>query len=56
MDYTRGATIVDLFHLPSDERVHQILKDNRRLELMTMGELGNLLEPITDSYDYAVKR
>lgn len=52
MDYLRGATVVDIIHLPSDERVLEILKDNRRLELMTLGELGNVLELTHDSYDY----
>ncbi len=39
MDMNRGATIVDLINLPTDEAVLQRLKDNRRLELMTMGEI-----------------
>lgn len=51
MDYAKGATIVDIMHLPSDDRVLEILKDNRRLELMSMGELGNLLEA-GGEYDY----
>jgi len=38
-DENLGATIVDLIHLPMDERVRDILKDNRRLELMTMGDI-----------------
>ncbi|MHC4705016.1 MAG: hypothetical protein ACYTFQ_31085, partial [Planctomycetota bacterium] len=38
-DENLGATIVDLIHLPTDERVRDILRDNRRLELMTMGEM-----------------
>lgn len=42
-DENLGATIVDLVHLPSDERVRNILKDNRRLELMTMGEMAGPL-------------
>jgi len=32
------ATIVDLFHLPTDERVLSVLQQNRKLELMTMGD------------------
>ena len=39
-DVNLGATIVDVFHLPSDARVRDILKDNRRLELMTLGEMA----------------
>jgi len=43
MDMNKGATIVDLIHLPTDERVLEVLKDNRRLELMSMGEFEKLL-------------
>jgi SNF2 family DNA or RNA helicase len=39
MDVNLGCTIVDLIHLPSDERVLRVLRDNRRLELMSMGEI-----------------
>ena len=39
IDEAKGATIVDLIHLPSDQRVLDIVKDNRRLELMTLGEV-----------------
>lgn len=42
MDENLGATIVDIIHLPTDERVLNVLKDNRRLELMTMGEMREL--------------
>jgi hypothetical protein len=39
MDMNKGCTIVDLMHLPTDERVLQVIRENRRLELMTMGEI-----------------
>jgi len=39
MDENLGCTIVDLIHLPSDRRVLDVIRDNRRLELMTMGEI-----------------
>jgi SNF2 family DNA or RNA helicase len=39
MDLNKGCLIVDLIHLPSDERVLDVIRENRRLELMTMGEL-----------------
>ena len=42
-DENLGATIVDLIHLPSDARVRDVLKDNRRLELMTLGEIAEPL-------------
>jgi len=38
-DFNKGCTIVDLVHLPSDERVLRVLRENRKLELMTMGEI-----------------
>jgi SNF2 family DNA or RNA helicase len=38
-DENLGATIVDLIHLPTDARVRDILRQNRKLELMTMGDL-----------------
>ena len=39
MDENLGCTIVDLIHLPSDDRVLDVIRDNRKLELMTMGEV-----------------
>ena len=39
MDENLGCTIVDLIHLPSDRRVLDVIRANRRLELMTMGQL-----------------
>jgi hypothetical protein len=43
MDLNRGATIVDLIHLPSDRKVLNNLKAKRKLELMSMGELEDAL-------------
>jgi SNF2 family DNA or RNA helicase len=42
IDENKGATIVDLFHLGSDRKVLNVLRDNRRLEQMTLGELQEL--------------
>ena len=39
MDLNLGCVIVDLIHLPTDERVVEIIRDNRKLELMTMGKI-----------------
>lgn len=39
MDENRGAIIVDLIHLPTDDRVLEVIRDNRKLELMSMGEV-----------------
>lgn len=33
------CTIVDVIHLPTDERALEILLDNRRLEVMTLGDV-----------------
>lgn len=38
-DENIGVKIVDLYHLPSDENVREVLRSNRKLELMTMGQL-----------------
>lgn len=43
MDENRGATIVDLIHLPSDQRVIDVIRENRKLELMTLGDLSEVL-------------
>ncbi len=40
-DMNKGATIVDLIHLPTDDHVLSVLRDNRRLELMTLGDFEN---------------
>ncbi len=39
----KGATIVDLIHLPTDEKVRDVLQDNRRLELLTLGDVSQAL-------------
>jgi hypothetical protein len=36
-----GAMIVDLFHLPTDRRVRDVLMQNRKLELLSMGDIEN---------------
>lgn len=44
-DENKGVIIVDLYHLPSDQRVRNILRENRKLELLTMGEiLGDIFD------------
>ena len=42
MDENKGCKIVDLFHLPTDIHVRDVLLQNRKLELMTMGEFIQL--------------
>lgn len=43
MDLNVGATIVDLFHLGTDRKVLSVLRDNRRLEQLTLGELKDVI-------------
>lgn len=43
-DKNRGCKIVDIYHLPSDEKAHKILKENRKLELMTLGEFKDMFK------------
>ena len=45
-DMNRGCTIVDLIHLSSDEAVLKVLKQNRDLEKMTLGEFQGISRPI----------
>lgn len=40
MDVNRGATIIDILHLPSDELVLNNLKMKKKLQAMTMGQLN----------------
>jgi hypothetical protein len=39
MNINRGATVIDVIHLPSDLLVLNALKDRRRLQSLTMGNL-----------------
>jgi hypothetical protein len=43
MDENLGCVIVDLIHLPTDDRTLQIIRENRTIELMTMGEIKEAL-------------
>lgn len=40
MNEHRGLEIVDLTHLPSDERVLDVIRSNRAIELMSLGEFA----------------
>lgn len=44
MDENLGCEIVDLIHLPTDERVLEVIQANRKLELMTMGDFRSALD------------
>jgi hypothetical protein len=39
MDTNRGATIIDIYNLPSDEYVHNNLKQKKDLQSLSLGEL-----------------
>lgn len=44
MDENLGCEIVDLIHLPTDERVLEVIQENRKIELMTMGDFTPALD------------
>lgn len=44
IDLNKGATIVDLIHLKSDQHCLDTIRANRKLELMSMGELREVLQ------------
>lgn len=44
MDENRGATIIDVIHLPTDQLVLDKLKQKRDLQNLSMGELKDVLE------------
>lgn len=47
MDENRGATIIDLIHLPTDELIMDNLKKKRDLQDITMGELKRVMSDET---------
>ena len=44
MDVNRGACIIDLIHLPTDRLVLENLRKKRKLQNLSMGELGECLQ------------
>ena len=52
MDTNKGATIIDIFNLPTDEYVLDNLNKKRDLQSMTMGELSTILEKGSNSNEY----
>lgn len=48
MDLNRGATIIDLIHLPTDLKVLDNIKKKRELQRMSMGELEKALKDETN--------
>jgi len=51
MDENLGCMIVDLIHLPTDDRALTIIRENRKLELMTMGEVFPDFNPDEEPVD-----
>lgn len=43
MDTTKGTRVIDLVHLPTDEYVLDILRENRRLQTITLDEIRRVL-------------
>lgn len=48
MDVNRGATIIDLIHLPSDLKVLMNLQKKRDLQAMTLGDMKASMEIVLD--------
>lgn len=44
MDVNLGATIYDIFHLPTDELVYENLKKKRKLQAMSMGDVASIIQ------------
>lgn len=44
MDLNRGATIIDILHLPTDEKILQNLKMKRELQAMSLGDFDEVLK------------
>jgi hypothetical protein len=44
MDTNRGATIIDIIHLPSDQKILDNLKAKRKLQSMSLGEFRNSID------------
>jgi SNF2 family DNA or RNA helicase len=44
LDEEAGATIIDCLHLPTDEKTLTTIREDRRLELLTMGEVAKAFE------------
>ena len=53
MDENRGATIIDLIHLPTDEYVLENLRLKKRLQDMSLGQLIGVMDNELPRADYA---
>lgn len=47
-DETRGATFVDIIHLPVDKLVRDTLKENRKLELLSLDAINETLGEVEE--------
>lgn len=52
MDVNRGARIIDLIHLPTDEYVLENLQKKRDLQNMSLGQLTEAMKAERAEYDY----
>jgi hypothetical protein len=46
MDTNRGATIIDLIHLPTDQLILDSLRQKRKLQNLSMGEMNDALKTL----------
>jgi SNF2 family DNA or RNA helicase len=53
-DDPRAVWVVDLIHLPSDQRVIDVLQDNRRIELMSLGDFELEGAEVTDESELEI--
>lgn len=52
MDVNRGAKIIDLVHLPTDEYVLDNIQKKKNLQNMSLGQLQEAMSKERDGYDY----
>jgi ssDNA-binding Zn-finger/Zn-ribbon topoisomerase 1 len=48
MDTNRGATIIDMIHLPTDKMILENLRKKKRLQGLTMGEVAEAMSGLMD--------
>ena len=52
MDTNRGATIIDLIHLPTDDYVLANLQKKRELQDISLGQIVEAIETPLERVDY----
>jgi hypothetical protein len=57
MDVNRGATIIDLYHLPTDKYILDNLKEKKKLQDISMGDLKSVMsDEQVDEYLIDIRR